>query len=160
MTTPARRRRRSLWINLGSFVALLLLWALITAPPFGAKPLVAPLFLPSPGSVPDTPATPWTHGDQGHTLAYPVGPSLFPPAPASVRPGDRAPAVRHPCFRPFACDLPTPASARAHHPRPHSLQGILSNPDQLVHLRPRDDQRRRHHHHVAGHTIDAPEAGE
>ena len=76
-TSPARRRRRSLWINLGSFVALLALWTLITAPLFGAKPLVAPLFLPSPGSVLDTLGTLWKNGYQGKTLAYHIGISLF-----------------------------------------------------------------------------------
>lgn len=69
-------RRRARWINLGSFVALLAVWWLITAP-LGAKPLVPPLFLPSPASVWDTFLMLTRNGYQGHTLWYHLGISLF-----------------------------------------------------------------------------------
>jgi len=69
-------RRRSVWINLGSFVALLLLWLAMTTP-LGGKPLVAPLFLPSPVSVWDTFLTLLHNGYQGKSLAYHLGISLF-----------------------------------------------------------------------------------
>jgi taurine transport system permease protein len=68
--------RRSRWINVGSFVGLLLLWFAVTTP-FGDKPLVAPLFLPSPGSVWDTFLTLMKNGYQGKPLWYHLGISLF-----------------------------------------------------------------------------------
>lgn len=76
--TPAgsRRTRRSLWINLGSFLGLLGLWLLVTTP-IGEKPMVAPLFLPSPGSVWDTFLTLLRNGYQGKTLGYHLGISLY-----------------------------------------------------------------------------------
>ena len=77
MNTPTRTRHRSRWINVASFFALLLLWALITTPIFAAKPLVAPLFLPSPVSVYDTFLTLLKNGYQGKPLYYHVGISLF-----------------------------------------------------------------------------------
>ena len=67
---------RSRWLNLGSFAALLLFWLLITAP-IGEKPLVAPLFLPSPMSVAQTFMTLLKNGYQGKSLAYHLGISLF-----------------------------------------------------------------------------------
>ena len=67
---------RSRWLNLGSFTALLLFWFLITAP-IGEKPLVAPLFLPSPISVARTFMTLLKNGYQGKSLAYHLGISLF-----------------------------------------------------------------------------------
>ena len=49
MSREAKRvARSSRWLNLGSFLALLGLWLLLTTP------LVAPLFLPSPLSVAET----------------------------------------------------------------------------------------------------------
>jgi taurine transport system permease protein len=68
---------RSRWINLGSFAVLLLLWFLITAPLMGDKPLVAPLFLPSPVSVWQTFLQLMQNGYQGKTLAHHLGISLF-----------------------------------------------------------------------------------
>lgn len=68
---------RSRWINLGSFAALLALWFLITTPLVGDKPLVAPLFLPSPVSVWQTFLQLMQNGYQGKTLAHHVGISLF-----------------------------------------------------------------------------------
>jgi taurine transport system permease protein len=69
-------RHRSRWINLASFVALLLLWLLVTTPIAG-KPIVAALFLPSPGSVLDTFITLSRNGYQGKSLWYHLGISLF-----------------------------------------------------------------------------------
>ena len=75
--SPARAAmRRSRWLNLGSFLALLVLWLVLTTPLAG-KPLVAPLFLPSPGSVAETFGTLMKNGYQGKSLAYHVGISLF-----------------------------------------------------------------------------------
>lgn len=70
-------KRRSRWINLGSFAALLLLWVLVTAPIVGGRPLVAPLFLPSPMSVWDTFVVLTKNGYQGKTLWFHLGISLF-----------------------------------------------------------------------------------
>lgn len=70
------RSRRSRWLNLGSFAALLLFWFVITVP-FGDKPLVKPLFLPSPISVAETFMTLMKNGYQGKTLAYHLGISLL-----------------------------------------------------------------------------------
>jgi taurine transport system permease protein len=67
---------RSRWINLGSFAALLLLWFLLTTPFFG-KPLVAPLFLPSPQSVWSTFLTLSQNGYQGKSLWLHLGISLL-----------------------------------------------------------------------------------
>jgi taurine transport system permease protein len=72
----SRRRRSSRWLNLGSFAALLLIWFLITVP-IGEKPLVPPLFLPSPLSVAQTFVTLLKNGYQGKSLAYHLGISLF-----------------------------------------------------------------------------------
>jgi taurine transport system permease protein len=72
----ATRRRRSRWLNFGSFAALLLVWFLITLP-IGDKPLVPPLFLPSPLSVAQTFMTLLKNGYQGKSLAYHLGISLF-----------------------------------------------------------------------------------
>jgi len=72
----AGRGGRSRWINLGSFLSLLLLWVLVTTP-FGEKPLVAPLFLPSPLAVWNTFLTLIQNGYQGKTLWYHLGISLF-----------------------------------------------------------------------------------
>ncbi|MBU1358610.1 MAG: ABC transporter permease [Gammaproteobacteria bacterium] len=69
-------KQRSAWINLASFIALLLLWVLVTTP-IGGKPFVAPLFLPSPISVWDTFLKLLQDGYQGKTLAYHLGISLF-----------------------------------------------------------------------------------
>lgn len=69
--------RKGRLINLASFGALLLLWVAITAPLLGGKPLVAPLFLPSPSSVFDTFVMLMKNGYQGKTLGYHVGISLF-----------------------------------------------------------------------------------
>src|SRR5664279_701618 len=74
--TALARRRRSRWLNLGSFAALLLLWFAVTAP-IGEKPLVPPLFLPSPMSVWQAFMTLMKNGYQGKTLAYHLGISLF-----------------------------------------------------------------------------------
>lgn len=71
------RRARSRWINLASFATLLGLWWLVTAPLLGGKPLVAPLFLPSPTSVAATFATLMDAGYQGKSLWYHLGISLF-----------------------------------------------------------------------------------
>jgi len=68
---------KSRWINLASFGVLLLVWFAITAPLVGGKPLVAPLFLPSPLSVADTFMTLMKNGYQGKSLAYHLGISLF-----------------------------------------------------------------------------------
>lgn len=67
---------RSRWINLGSFATLLVFWMLITTP-FGGKPLVEPLFLPSPASVYDTFVSLTKNGYQGKSLWYHLGISLF-----------------------------------------------------------------------------------
>jgi taurine transport system permease protein len=72
-----RVARRSRWLNLGSFIALLALWLLLTTPLVAGKPLVAPLFLPSPMSVAETFMTLMKNGYQGKSLAYHVGISLF-----------------------------------------------------------------------------------
>jgi taurine transport system permease protein len=72
----AARARRSRWLNLGSFAALLLLWVVITVP-IGGKPLVPPLFLPSPASVAETAVMLLKNGYQGKSLAYHLGISLF-----------------------------------------------------------------------------------
>lgn len=71
-----RRTRRSLWINLASFLGLLLLWALVTTP-IGEKPIVAPLFLPSPGAVWQTFLQLLQNGYQGKTLGHHLGISLY-----------------------------------------------------------------------------------
>ena len=68
---------RARWINLVSFGVLLLIWFAITAPLVGGKPLVQPLFLPSPGAVADTFMTLMKNGYQGKSLAYHLGISLF-----------------------------------------------------------------------------------
>ena len=47
MSRAPGKSARSRWINLASFAGLLLLWLAVTTP-FGDKPLVQPLFLPSP----------------------------------------------------------------------------------------------------------------
>lgn len=73
----APRKGRSRWINLASFGVLLLLWFLITAPLAGDKPLVAPLFLPSPMSVWATFLQLMQNGYQGKTLGHHVGISLM-----------------------------------------------------------------------------------
>ena len=70
------RVHRSRWLNLGSFAVLLLIWFLLTAP-IGEKPLVPPLFLPSPKSVAETFMTLLKNGYQGKSLAYHLGISLF-----------------------------------------------------------------------------------
>lgn len=72
----AARPGRSLWINLASFSGLLLLWLLVTTQ-FGEKPFVAPLFLPSPGSVWRTFLQLMDNGYQGKSLQYHLGISLF-----------------------------------------------------------------------------------
>jgi taurine transport system permease protein len=72
----AARARRSRWLNLGSFALLLLFWFLITAP-IGDKPLVPPLFLPSPVSVAQTFMTLLKNGYQGKSLVYHLAISLF-----------------------------------------------------------------------------------
>lgn len=72
-----RVARRSRWLNLGSFVALLAFWLLLTTPLVAGKPLVAPLFLPSPFAVAETFITLMKNGYQGKSLAYHVGISLF-----------------------------------------------------------------------------------
>ena len=72
----ASRRHRSRLLNFGSFAALLLLWFFITVP-IGEKPLVPPLFLPSPMSVAQTFMTLLKNGYQGKSLAYHLGISLF-----------------------------------------------------------------------------------
>ncbi|MBL0149116.1 MAG: hypothetical protein IPP87_10520 [Ideonella sp.] len=74
--SAAVRTRRSRWINLASFGALLALWVLVTTP-LGDKPLVQPLFLPSPGSVWNTFITLTQNGYQGKSLWYHLGISLF-----------------------------------------------------------------------------------
>ena len=76
MNTANSKSRRSSLINVGSFVTLLLMWWLVTAP-FGDKPLVAPLFLPSPGSVWDTFLMLIKNGYQGKSLWFHLGISLF-----------------------------------------------------------------------------------
>jgi taurine transport system permease protein len=76
MKLAATNAGRARWINLASFGALLLLWFLVTTPMFG-KPLVQPLFLPSPGAVADTFVTLMKNGYQGKSLAYHLGISLF-----------------------------------------------------------------------------------
>jgi len=68
---------RSRWINLASFAALLAFWYLITAPIVNGKPLVAPLFLPSPASVWQTVQQLMANGYQGKTLGHHIGISLF-----------------------------------------------------------------------------------
>ena len=68
--------RRSRWLNLGSFLALLAIWFLLTTSLFGG-PLVKPLFLPSPVAVADTFLTLVKNGYQGKSLAHHVGISLF-----------------------------------------------------------------------------------
>jgi taurine transport system permease protein len=78
---PAIRRRRSartkgLLLNLASFATLMLLWFAVTG--FGAfPPLVAPLFLPSPGSVFATFLTLMRDGYQGQSLGTHLAISLF-----------------------------------------------------------------------------------
>ncbi len=74
--TPAQARRRARWLNLASFVVLALVWIAITTP-FGEKPLVAPLFLPSPWSVGQTFVTLLQNGYQGKSLLHHLGISLF-----------------------------------------------------------------------------------
>ena len=69
--------RRSRWINLASFLALLLLWWAGTATIGGHGPLVAPLFLPSPSSVYDTFLALVQNGYQGKTLGQHLAISLF-----------------------------------------------------------------------------------
>jgi len=69
--------RRSRWLNAGSFLALLAAWFLLTLPLVGGKPLVPPLFLPSPFAVADTFATLLKNGYQGKTLLHHIGISLF-----------------------------------------------------------------------------------
>ena len=76
MSTAAGRSGRSRWINLGSFLSLLLLWLLVTTP-FGGKPLVAPLFLPSPLAVWSTFLNLMDNGYQGKSLWFHLGISLF-----------------------------------------------------------------------------------
>jgi taurine transport system permease protein len=76
MSASRTAARRSRWLNLGSFVALLALWLLLTTP-FSGKPLVAPLFLPSPMSVLETFMVLLKNGYQGKSLAFHVGISLF-----------------------------------------------------------------------------------
>ncbi|MBS0449272.1 MAG: ABC transporter permease subunit [Proteobacteria bacterium] len=77
MTTRPAGMRRSRWINLASFAALLIVWVALTAPLIHGKPLVAPLFLPAPGSVWDTFLTLMKSGYQGKSLWYHIGISLF-----------------------------------------------------------------------------------
>jgi taurine transport system permease protein len=71
-----KRNHRSRWLNAASFAALLLLWFVITMP-IGEKPLVPPLFLPSPLSVARTFMALMKNGYQGKSLAYHLGISLF-----------------------------------------------------------------------------------
>jgi taurine transport system permease protein len=71
-----KRNHRSRWLNVASFAALLLFWFAITAP-IGEKPLVPPLFLPSPLSVARTFMMLMKNGYQGKSLAYHLGISLF-----------------------------------------------------------------------------------
>jgi taurine transport system permease protein len=52
------------------------MWWLVTTP-IGEKPIVAPLFLPSPGSVWDTFLMLIKNGYQGKTLWFHLGISLF-----------------------------------------------------------------------------------
>ncbi len=70
------RTHRSRWLSLASFAALLLFWFAITVP-FGDKPLVKPLFLPSPMSVAESFMTLMKNGYQGKSLAYHLGISLM-----------------------------------------------------------------------------------
>lgn len=77
MKTAGAAARRSRWINLASFTVLLLLWVAITTPLPGGEPLVAPLFLPSPGSVFDTLLMLMRNGYQGKSLSVHIGISLF-----------------------------------------------------------------------------------
>ncbi len=76
MSAGPGKSARSRWINLASFAALLLLWLAVTTP-FGDKPLVQPLFLPSPGSVWTTFIKLLNDGYQGKSLAYHLGIRLF-----------------------------------------------------------------------------------
>jgi taurine transport system permease protein len=72
----APRSHRSRWLSLGSFAALLIFWFVITVP-IGDKPLVKPLFLPSPMAVANSFMTLMKNGYQGKTLAMHLGISLM-----------------------------------------------------------------------------------
>ncbi|MDB5998877.1 MAG: tauC [Rhizobacter sp.] len=67
---------RGRWLNLGSFVVLFLIWVLLTTDVWG-KPLVAPLFLPSPFAVFNTFLMLWKNGYQGKSLMHHLGISLM-----------------------------------------------------------------------------------
>lgn len=77
MKTSASVARRSRWINVASFGSLLLFWFAVTTPLPGGAPLVAPLFLPSPGSVYATFLMLSENGYQGRSLWAHIGISLF-----------------------------------------------------------------------------------
>ena len=74
--SAAGRRRLSHGLSLASFALLVVLWFALTVPIAG-KPLVAPLFLPSPMSVAETFMTLMKNGYQGKSLWYHLGISLF-----------------------------------------------------------------------------------
>jgi taurine transport system permease protein len=69
-------RHRGLLLNAASFAGLFLIWFGITGAGIG-KPLVAPVFLPSPGAVFETFATLFSQGYQGQSLGMHLGMSLF-----------------------------------------------------------------------------------
>jgi taurine transport system permease protein len=71
--SPAQRR---LLLNVASFVMIFLIWFGITGAGIG-KPLVAPVFLPSPAQVLQTFWTLFEEGYQGKSLATHLGISLF-----------------------------------------------------------------------------------
>ena len=72
--TASRRRQRRL--TFVSFALLALVWIVLTTP-FGEKPLVAPLFLPSPKAVGETFVNLMKNGYQGKSLAWHLGISLM-----------------------------------------------------------------------------------
>lgn len=76
-TTSAKgRAQRARWLNIGSFLALLAIWFVLTTPLFGPS-LIKPLFLPSPASVGETFMTLLKNGYQGKSLLFHIGISLF-----------------------------------------------------------------------------------
>ncbi len=76
VTSAKSRAQRARWLNLGSFLALLAIWFVLTTPLFG-QPLIKPLFLPSPASVGETFMTLLKNGYQGKSLLFHIGISLF-----------------------------------------------------------------------------------
>lgn len=69
-------RNRGLLLNAASFAGLFLIWFGITGAGIG-RPLVAPVFLPSPGAVFETFVTLFSQGYQGQSLGMHLAMSLF-----------------------------------------------------------------------------------